>query len=416
MVPKGFAKKFGRKGSAPVGIRCFMCKKIGHIASICPSKYINLTPLPVENDYLVDGTCGGSWDSIWVLDPSFKTHIIRNRSVFKRFKRHFGVTTDDKKKEFSFVHGVGEIKIPVDGKSKTIPCVSYVSRLKKVLSLEQLLFQGIETNKSEVELEEEYLDKFYNGLDVENRHRKDKEKLKEYVEGYYEKEFEIEREKNRKLNGEGTLGIKKNEIVYSKNAKVGFMIYYDGLKDNPLQSRQELRQRAMVLSQDEEDVIENDMIVESCLEALDLMLLHEELAGYGATFEEILLWFIPCFLGIFKKNNMPPTLIDGREVSLILLHRIVTLKGGIKKVIEDDLLDEVAFEYGYEPDDTHMVVAYIYYIELIEWYFDLMKKTGDKNAPDADGASTKKAQEEAVETEDGPDLVITIEVTGNNDD
>ncbi|KAJ0734101.1 hypothetical protein HanPI659440_Chr11g0416031 [Helianthus annuus] len=225
---------------------------------------------------------------------------------------------DDKKKEFSFVHGVGEIKIPVDGKSKTIPCVSYVSRLKKnVLSLEQLLFQGIETvttcdtcNKSEVELEEEYLVKFYNGLDVENRHSKDKEKLKEYVEGYYEKEFEIERKKNMKLNGEGTLGIKKKEIVYLKKAKVGFMIYYEGLKDNPLQSRQELRQRVMVLSQDEEDVIENDMIVESCLEALDLMLLHEELAGYdnfyGATFEEILLGFIPCFLGIFKENTMPP--------------------------------------------------------------------------------------------------------------
>ncbi|MFS7937586.1 hypothetical protein Hanom_Chr05g00429401 [Helianthus anomalus] len=66
------------------------------------------------------------------------------------------------------------------------------------------------------------------------------------------------------------------------------------------------------------------MIVESCLEALDLMLLHEELIGhekfYGATFEEILLWFIPCFLGIFKENTMPPTLIDSREICLILLH------------------------------------------------------------------------------------------------
>ncbi|MFS8011634.1 hypothetical protein Hanom_Chr14g01311381 [Helianthus anomalus] len=51
-----------------------------------------------------------------------------------------------RKKKFSFVHGVGEVKIPVDGKSKTIPCASYVSSLKKnVLSLEQLLFQGIET-------------------------------------------------------------------------------------------------------------------------------------------------------------------------------------------------------------------------------------------------------------------------------
>ncbi|MFS7986688.1 putative transcription factor interactor and regulator CCHC(Zn) family [Helianthus anomalus] len=219
MVPKGFAKKFSHKGSAPIGrpgnagIRCFMCKQFWHIASICPTKYINLTPLPVENDYLVDGTCGGSWDSICVVDPSFMTHITRNRSVIKRFKRQFGVTTDDKKKEFSFVHGVGEVKIPVDGK-----------------------------NMSEKELEEYYLEKFYEGLDVDNGHDKDKEKLKTYVEGHYEREFEIDREKNRRLNDEGTSGIKRKEIVYSKKAKVGFMIYYEGLKDNPSQPRQELRQ------------------------------------------------------------------------------------------------------------------------------------------------------------------------------
>ncbi|MFS7986689.1 hypothetical protein Hanom_Chr11g01013251 [Helianthus anomalus] len=88
---------------------------------------------------------------------------------------------------------------------------------------------------------------------------------------------------------------------------------------------------------------------------------------------------------------MPPTLIDSREVSLILLHRIVTVKG------------------GFEPDDAHVVkVAYIYYIELIEWYFELMIKKGDKNAPEGNEASTKKAPQEAVKREDEPDLVITI--------
>ncbi|KAJ0551156.1 putative transcription factor & chromatin remodeling ARID family [Helianthus annuus] len=275
-------------------------------------------------------------------------------------------------------------------------------------------------NKSEIELEEEYLDKFYDGLDVDNGHRNDKEKFKEYVEEFYEKEFEIEREKNKKLNGEGTSGVKKTEIVYSKKQKVGFVVYYEGLKNNPLQSKRELRQRAIVRSQEEEDVIEDDIIIESCLEALDLILLHEELAGYdkfySGSFEEVLLWFIPCFLGIFKEDTMPPTLIDGREVSLILLHRIVTIKGGVKKVIEDDLWAKVAVEYGFEANDAHVVkVAYMYYIELIEWYFELMKKNGDTNAFVADGASTKDAQAEAVESEDEADLVITIEVAGNDD-
>ncbi|KAJ0751988.1 putative transcription factor & chromatin remodeling ARID family [Helianthus annuus] len=151
------------------------------------------------------------------------------------------------------------------------------------------------------------------------------------------------------------------------------------------------------------------------------MLLHKELVGrdkfYGATFKDILLWFIPCFLGIFKEDTMPSTLIDGREVSLILLHRIVTINGRIKNVIKDDLWDGVAVEYGIELEDTHVAkVAYIYYIELIKWYFKLMKKKGDTNALVVDGAITKNAQEEAVESEDELDLVITIEVTSNDDD
>ncbi|MFS7913351.1 putative transcription factor interactor and regulator CCHC(Zn) family [Helianthus anomalus] len=214
MVPKGFVKKFGRKRSAPVGRprkagnRCVLCKQFGHIASICP----------------INGTCGGSFNSIWVVDPNIKTHMTGNRSVFKRFKRHFGVMTDDVIREFPFVHGIGEVKIHVDGKNKTIPC--------------ELLFQGIETitagdtcilknmfggrakgfdvfeNKSEIELEE-YLDKFYDGLDVDNGHRNDKEKFKEYAEDFYKKGFEIEREKSKKLNGEGTSVVKKTKIVYS---------------------------------------------------------------------------------------------------------------------------------------------------------------------------------------------------------
>ncbi|MFS7977687.1 putative transcription factor interactor and regulator CCHC(Zn) family [Helianthus anomalus] len=437
MVPKGFKESFGQRRSAPVGRprkagnRCVLCKQFGHIATICPSKYINLSPLPIENDYLVDGTCGGSFDSIWVVDPNFKTHMTGNRCVFKRFKRHFGVMTDDVRREFSFVHGIGEVKIPVDGKVKIIPCVSYVPRLKRnVVSLEQVLFQGIETtttgdscilkkmfggqakgfdvfeNKSEIELEEEYLDKFYDGLNVDNGHRNDKEKFKEYVEDFYKKEFELEREKNKKLNGEGTSGVKKTEIVYSKRQKAGFVFYYENLKINPQQSKQELRQKRVARSQEEEDVIEGDMIIESCLEALDLILLHEELVGYeklySGPFEEVLMWFILFFLGIFKENVMPPTFIDGRDVSLILLHRIVTIKGGVKKVIEDDIWAEVAVEYGFEADDAYVI--------------KFMKKKGDKNAAIAGEGSKKDERAEAVEKEDEAELVITIEVASSDDD
>ncbi|KAJ0616103.1 putative transcription factor interactor and regulator CCHC(Zn) family [Helianthus annuus] len=217
----GFTKKNGKKPNASVGrprkpgVRCFKCKKFGHIASICPSKYIILSPLPVENDYIVKDTCGGKWDSIWVVDPTFKTHMTGNRSLFKCFKRHFGVITNESKKDVSFVHGIGEVKVPVDGKDRIIPCVSYAPKLdRNVLSLEQLLFQGIETvtmgekcvlkkmfgcrskgfdiyeDKSETDLEQDYLDAFYDNLGVDNGYKEEKEKFQECLGDYYEREFE----------------------------------------------------------------------------------------------------------------------------------------------------------------------------------------------------------------------------------
>ncbi|KAJ0755447.1 putative transcription factor interactor and regulator CCHC(Zn) family [Helianthus annuus] len=444
MVPKGFVKKSGMKGSAPVGrprkprICCFKCKQFGHIASICPSKYVNLSPLPVESDYLVKDTCGGKWDSIWVVDPTYRTHMTGNRNVFKYFKRHFGLVTNENRKDFSFVHGIGEVRVLVDGRDKTIPCVSYAPSLdKNVLSLEQLLFQGIETvtmgdtcllkkmfgsrskgfdiyeDKSEVDLEQDYLNTFYDNLDVDNGYKKEKEEFQECLEDYYEKEFEKERNK-KKAYSESSRARKK-EIVYSKKAKRAFMIYFEGEKDNPYESKETLRERALILSQLEEDVIENNVIIESCLEAKDLITLHEELENhqrfYDAPFEDVIIWFIQNFLGIVCEKAMPPELIDGREVSLILLHRIVRLNGGFKEVMEKNLWDVIAAKYGYEPDDAHEVkVAYIYYLELVEWYFDFMKGKRGKNT---NVMAEKSNNNGWLEETSDDEVVVKIEVTNN---
>ncbi|KAL9994969.1 putative transcription factor interactor and regulator CCHC(Zn) family [Helianthus debilis subsp. tardiflorus] len=444
MVPKGFVKKSAKKANAPVGrprkpgIRCFKCKQFGHIASICPSKYVNLSPLPVESDYVVKDTCGGKWDSIWIVDPTYKTHMTGNQNVFKCFKRHFGVVTNESRKEFSFVHGIGEVRVPVDGKDKTIPCVSYDPSLdKNVLSLEQLLFQGIETvtmgdtfllkkmfgsrskgfdiyeDKSEVDLEQDYLNTFYDNLGVDNGNKKEKKEFKECLEDYYEREFEKERNK-KKAYGESSRARKK-EIVYSKKAKKALVIYIEGEKDNPHESKETLRERALILSQLEEDVLERNMIIESCVEPGDLITLHEELKNhqriFDAPFEEILIWFISDFLGIVCEKAIPPELIDGRELSLILLQRIVKLNGGFKEVMEKNLWDVIAAKYGYEPDDAYEVkVAYIYYLELVEWYFDFMRKERGKKANVmAENSNNNGWLEESSDDE----VVVKIEVTNN---
>ncbi|MFS7952941.1 hypothetical protein Hanom_Chr07g00612831 [Helianthus anomalus] len=52
--------------------------------------------------------------------------------------------------------------------------------------------------------------------------------------------------------------------------------------------------------------------------------------------------------------------------------------------MESDIWDEIAFKCRYELDDAQVVkIAYIYYLELVEWYFDLMKRKQEKNASNA---------------------------------
>ncbi|KAL9996426.1 putative transcription factor interactor and regulator CCHC(Zn) family [Helianthus debilis subsp. tardiflorus] len=438
----GFTKKNGKKPNAPVGrprkpgVRCFKCKKFGHIASICPSKYIILSPLPVVCDYIVKDTCGGKWDSIWVVDPTFKTHMTGNRNLFKCFKRHFGVVTNESKKDVSFVHGIGEVRVPVDGKDKTIPCVSYAPKLdRNVLSLEQLLFQGIETvtmgekcvlkkmfgcrskgydiyeDKSETDLEQDYLDAFYDNLGVDNGYKKEKEEFQECLGDYYEREFE--KSKNKKKVYDERPSARK--VVYSKKAKKALMIYIEGEKDNPRQSRQMLREWAITLSQLEEDVVERGLIMESCVEPGDLITLHEEVKKhprfFDAPFKEILVWFITNFLGIVCEKAMPPELIDGRDLSLILLHRIVNNNGGFDEIMAKDKWGEISVKYGYDMDDAYeMKVAFVYYLELVEWYFDYIKK---ERAREKVGMAESSSNCGWINDSSDDDVVVKIEVTNN---
>ncbi|MFS7994457.1 putative transcription factor & chromatin remodeling ARID family [Helianthus anomalus] len=144
------------------------------------------------------------------------------------------------------------------------------------------------------------------------------------------------------------------------------------------------RQYERGLAQDEEDVIENDVIVESCLDVLDLIILHEELVWhkllYEGSMEDVINWFIPCFLGICKESEMPPTLLNGKPVDLVTLYKNVKEHGGFKKVVQDNAWDKIAIQCGLDyDDDFEAKVAYVRYIELVEWYFEVMNIKREKS-------------------------------------
>ncbi|MFS8004884.1 putative transcription factor & chromatin remodeling ARID family [Helianthus anomalus] len=90
------------------------------------------------------------------------------------------------------------------------------------------------------------------------------------------------------------------------------------------------------------------MILKGCLAFKELVEMHEELIGhellYDVTFEELLKWFVSCYLGICKEGEIPPTLLNGKDVNLITIYRVITKQGGLKKVDEDDAWEQVAVQ------------------------------------------------------------------------
>ncbi|MFS7984084.1 putative transcription factor & chromatin remodeling ARID family [Helianthus anomalus] len=133
-------------------------------------------------------------------------------------------------------------------------------------------------------------------------------------------------------------------------------------------------------------------------------MLHEELVGdelfYDVSFEEVINWFMPCYLGICKEAEMPPTLHNGKPVNLITLYQVVKDYGGFKKVIEDDAWKKIAVQCGFDCKDAQEVkIVYV--------------------SEEHETGSSKVKNDERVKVEvneDEPDLVIILEVTGRKDE
>ncbi|KAM0001653.1 putative transcription factor & chromatin remodeling ARID family [Helianthus debilis subsp. tardiflorus] len=180
-----------------------------------------------------------------------------------------------------------------------------------------------------------------------------------------------------------------------------------------------------MIAQDEEDVIENDIIVENCLDVLDLIILHEELVGhqlfYEGSMEDVINWFIPCFLGICEEGEMPATFLNEKPVELITLYKVVKEYGGFKKVVQDDVWDKIALQCGFDCHDAYEVkVAYVRYIELVEWYYEVMKIKREKSRSNKVEAGSSGAKDyegiNVIESKDEPELVTIVEVTDKKDE
>ncbi|MFS7949338.1 putative transcription factor & chromatin remodeling ARID family [Helianthus anomalus] len=173
-------------------------------------------------------------------------------------------------------------------------------------------------------------------------------------------------------------------------------------------------------------------MIESCLDVLDMIILHEEVAEhkgfFKASMKEIITSFIPCYFGTCKTSEMPPTLLNGKPVDLVALYEVVKEYGGFKKVIQDNAWNIVTLQCGFDCDDDYEAkVAYVRYIELVEWYFELTKTKRERievNTHEAGTSGAKDDEENKVVEEKSngwiddssdDDLVIVVEVTTNND-
>ncbi|MFS7994452.1 putative transcription factor & chromatin remodeling ARID family [Helianthus anomalus] len=118
---------------------------------------------------------------------------------------------------------------------------------------------------------------------------------------------------------------------------------------------------------------------------------------------------------------MPPTLLNGKPDDLLTLYKIVKERGGFKKVVQDNAWDKIAIQCGLDcDDDSEAKVAYVRYIELLEWYFEVMKikrKKSRRNKYEVGSSGAKDDKEiTVIESKDEPDLVVIIEIAVKKDE
>ncbi|MFS7944389.1 putative transcription factor & chromatin remodeling ARID family [Helianthus anomalus] len=113
---------------------------------------------------------------------------------------------------------------------------------------------------------------------------------------------------------------------YTRRKKIGLMLYLQGREESPNESREVIHERAWNYAKEEEDVAEDGMVLKG--------------------------WFVPCYLGICKEDEMPSTLLNGKYVNLITLYRVVNDLGGFKKENEENAWEVVALQTGFCCDDA----------------------------------------------------------------
>lgn len=103
---------------------------------------INFGKEVICNDFLVIGTDGGNWDSIWYVNTKITRHMTPNWGLIRKFKEGFQIHEENELSLSPTLYGVGEIDLLTDTRVFVIPYVAYTPQINiNVLSLSQLTLQ-----------------------------------------------------------------------------------------------------------------------------------------------------------------------------------------------------------------------------------------------------------------------------------
>lgn len=386
--------------------RCFICRERGHaywsceqrkkLAAIEVQQETSIdrqmldeeTKFPekinMEVDYMIQGSDDKTWNEVWFVSSAYKHHLCPSRIQFKRIDYKFKmIFREEKEKKFVFSYGLGDAVVNTKDGDILVQDVQYTPEVSiNILSYDLLEEQGykvriennmcilesmFDENKMETEEKQEtdkgqkwspirehnsYLDNYFETLDP-----KDECSLVKGIEELnWNKEDTQDYVDNDYISWNGTLYALK---VNSFNRFLSFM---NLLKKNSL--------------------------------------VYNNWEVFSGKFVELIKWFYLVHLN-YDEIDMIPPIIEGKEIDLLSLHKIVDGFGGYVEVTLSDKWRGIACILDLPVENGEAIKAcYRKFIDLVSVYhetarmpsFDKTNEVGEcsKNAEERSPQDWKK--------------------------